>query len=123
MSYWTQSVDVEGWARVHNRTEEDLLEFNKFKEPFLRKVFYNQSYDKLQIISGLTREQLDRMSELYSELNYHYYQGTAYRIREKTLEDPDYQLWMGDGSFTVLTDYVEYIISDAKRDYNQVSGD
>ena len=89
----------------------------------MRKVFYNQSYDKLQIISGLTREQLDRMSELYSELNYHYYQGTAYRIREKTLEDPDYQLWIGDGSFTVLTDYVEYIISDAKRDYNQVSGD
>lgn len=122
-SYWTQSVDVERWAREHNRTEEDLLEFNKFKEPFLRRVFYNQSYDKLQVISGLTMEQLDQMSELYSELNYHYYQGTAYQIREKTLRDPDYQLWTGDGSFTVLTDYVEYIISDAKQDYNRVSGD
>lgn len=122
-SYWTQSVDVEDWAKRHNRTEKELLEFDKFKEPFLRRVFYNQSYDSLQTISGLTREQLDRMSELYSELNYHYYQGTAYQIREKTLQNPDYQLWLGDGSFTVLTDYVQYIISDAKRDYNQVTED
>ncbi len=122
-SYWTQSVDVEQWAKRHNRTERDLLEFDDFKEPFLRRVFYNQSYDALQKISGLTENQRKRMSEMYSELNYHYYQGTAYQIRDVVLKDPDYQLWMGDGSFTVLTDYVQYIISDAKRDYNRVEGD
>lgn len=122
-SYWTQSVDVEQWARRHNRTERDLLEFDDFKEPFLRRVFYNQSYDALQKILNLTENQRKRMSELYSELNYHYYQGTAYQIRDVVLKDPDYQLWMGDGSFTVLTDYVQYIISDAKRDYNRVEGD
>lgn len=119
--YRTQAVDVEGWARRHNRTEEDLLNFNGFKEPFLKKVFYNQSYDKLQAIPQLDESQRRRMSEVYTELNYHYYQGDAYLIRDKILENPDYELWLGDGSSTVLTDYVEYIISDAKRDYNQVS--
>lgn len=121
-SYWTKAVDVEQWAERHERTEEELLEFDKFKEPFLRRVFYNQSYDALQTISGLTVNQIDRMSRLYSELNYHYYQGTAYEIQDKVQEDPDYRLWMEDGSFTVLTDYVQYIVSDAKRDYNRVEG-
>ena len=119
--YHTQAVDVEGWAKRHNRTEEDLLNFNAFKEPFLKKVFYNQSYDKLQTIPQLDESQRRRMSEVYTELNYHYYQGDAYLIRDKILENPDYELWLGDGSSTVLTDYVEYIISDAKKDYNQVS--
>ncbi len=122
-SYWTRAVDVEKWAGNHERTEEDLLNFNEFKEPFLRRVFYNQSFDSLQTISGLTIKQIDRMSLLYSELNYHYYQGTAYKIRDKVQKNPDYQLWLGDGSFTVLTDYVQYIISDAQQDYNRVEGD
>lgn len=118
--YWTQAVDVEGWAKRHGSREKDLLEFNTFKEPFLRRVFYNQSYDALQKIPGLTENQRKRMSNLYSDLNYHYYQGTAYRISEEAQKNPDYQLWLGDGSFTVLTDYVQYIIRDAKRDYNVV---
>lgn len=122
-SYWTKAVDMEQWAKRHERTEEELLNFNKFKEPFLRRVFYNQSYDALQSIAGLTEGQRERMSHLYSELNYHYYQGTAYKIRDNVEKNPDYQLWLGDGSFTVLTDYVQYIVSDAKRDFNRVEGD
>lgn len=120
--YHTQAVDVEGWAKRHNRTEEDLLEFDTFKEPFLRRVFYNQSYDTLQKIPHLDESQRRRMSEVYTELNYHYYQGTAYLVRDQVLANPDYELWEGDGASTVLTDYVEYIISDAKRDYNRVVG-
>lgn len=119
--YHTEAVDMEDWARRHNRTEEDLLGFRAFKESFLKRVFYNQSYDALQKITHLDESQRRRMSEVYTELNYHYYQGDAYLVREKVLANPDYELWLGDGAFTVLTDYVEYIISDAKRDYNQVS--
>ena len=50
-------------------------------------------------------------------------QGTAYQIRERVLKDPNYQLWLEDGAFTVLADYVQYIVSDAKRDYNRVEED
>ncbi len=121
--YRTQTLDVEGWAKRHNRLEQDLLQFNSFKEPFLRRVFYNQSYDALQKIPELTEEQRVRMSKLYSELNYHYYQGTAYKIRDEVLADPDYKLWLEEGSFTVLTDYVQYIVRDAERNYNRVLKD
>ena len=121
--YWTQTVDVERWAKRNNRTEKELLEFDDFKEPFLRKVFYNQSYDALKRIEELSESKRERMSVLYSELNYHYYQGTAYQIRERVLKDPNYQLWLEDGAFTVLADYVQYIVSDAKRDYNRVEED
>lgn len=120
-SYHTRAVDVQGWARKNGRKEEDLLEFDTFKEPFLRRVFYNQSYDKLMGIPGLTDDQRKRMSELYSDLNYHYYQGTAYLVKEETEKSPDYQLWLEDGSLTILSDYVQYIVYDAKRDYNQAS--
>lgn len=118
--YHTRAVDVESWAKRHSRTEQDLLEFDTFKEPFLRKVFYNQSYDALSKIPELNENQREKMSSLYSELNYHYYQGTAYQIKDAVLKNPDYALWLEDGSFTVLSDYVQYIMEDAKRDYNRV---
>lgn len=131
LSYWhggsftyrTAELDVEGWAKRHNRKEKDLLEFNQFKGPFLRRVFYNQSYDALSRISSLSEDQRVRMSNLYSDLNYHYYQGTAYKIRDAVLKNPDYQLWMGDGYSSVLADYVQYIIRDANCDYNKVRED
>jgi len=118
--YETQAVDVESWAEAHGRKEKDLLKFDTFKEPFLRRVFYNQSYDALEKIPEISEKERERMSNLYSELNYHYYQGTAYQIRDKAKENPDYELWQEDGALTVLSDYVQYIISDAKRDYNRV---
>lgn len=118
--YETCTVDVEGWARRQGRKEIELLEFEAFKEPFLRRVFYNQSNDVLEKNPDITGPERERMSRLYSELNYHYYQGTAYLIKEETLKNPDYKLWMNDGFFTVLSDYVQYIVEDAEGDYNKV---
>lgn len=117
-AYHTSAVDVEGWAAREGRTEADLLNFNKFKEPFLRRVFYNQSYDALEAVEELSQEQKIQMSVLYSELNYHYYQGTAHRIRDAVETDPDYALWVDEGGGTELSDYVQYILRDAKWDYN-----
>lgn len=119
--YQTNTVDVEGWALRNDREEEDLLNFESFREPFLLRVFYNQSYDALQEIPELTEDERIRMSDLYSFLNYHYYQGTACEIRDDIIENPDYELWLNDGSFTILSDYVQYIIEDAVHDYNRIS--
>lgn len=128
LSYWhggsflyqTGTVDVEAWAKRHKRKEQDLLAFEQFKEPFLRRVFYNQSYDALIDVLALTEDQRIRMSNLYSDLNYHYYQGTAYKIKDQVLSDPDYKLWLDAGFETILVDYVQYIIEDAVDDYNRV---
>lgn len=122
-SYCTQEVDVERWAAEHNLKEEDLLEFDTFKEPFLRRVFYNQSYDELTGLNSLTEKQRQQMSEFYSELNYHYYQGTTYSIREAARKDPAFELWEEEGSVSRLGDYVLYIIEDAKWNYNYLETD
>lgn len=119
--YRTWSLDVEGWAKRNGVKNKDLLEFNSFKEPFLRKVFYHQSMASLEEIQELSREQKEQMSVLYAELNYYYYQGTAYQIRDQVKRDPVYQLWLEEGASSVLGDYVVYILEDAKRDYNRVT--
>ncbi len=119
-TYKTWSLDVEGWARKNGVKEKDLLEFDEFKEPFLRRVFYNQSIAALHEMKGLTAEQKEQMSKLYAELNYHYYQGTAYQVRDMVKQDPVYGLWENEGSLSILGDYVAYIIGDAVRDYNRI---
>lgn len=118
--YKTWSVDVEGWAKEKGVTEKDLLEFDRFKGPFLKRVFYNQSMAALTPVQELNEEQKKQMSELYAEMNYYYYQGTAYQIRDQVKQDPAYELWLEEGAASVLGDYVVYIMEDAKRDYNRV---
>lgn len=117
-TYKTWTVDVEGWAKRHGVTTPELLEFNKFKGPFLRKIFYNQSMGALDAFYGISKEEKEQMSQLYAELNYYYYQGTAYQIRDQVEKDPAYALWMEKGVLSVLGDYVMYIMDDAVQDYN-----
>lgn len=117
-SYHTEILDVEAWARKHQRTEEDLLNFEAFKEPFLRRVFYNQSYDILSGIPELRESHVKQMSEFYSDLNYHYYQGTAYKIAAEAKKTAAYKLWEEYSNYVAPADYVQYILEDALRDYN-----
>lgn len=58
--YGTWSVDVESWAREHGRKERDLLEFRKFQEPFLRRVFYNQSMTALNAVPDIPEDRKNR---------------------------------------------------------------
>lgn len=118
--YGTWSVDVESWAREHGRKERDLLEFRKFQEPFLRRVFYNQSMTALNAVPDIPEDRKKQMSDLYARLNYYYYQGTAYQIKNEVLSDPAYLMWLNEGTLTVLGEYVEYIVSDAVYDYNRL---
>lgn len=118
-TYKTWAVDVERWAADQGITDINLLNFNKFKEPFLREVFYNQSIDALNKVKGLTGDQKIRMSRLYSELNYHYYQGTAYLVKNGVEQNHDYQLWLEEGAATAESEYLQYIIRDAVQDYNR----
>ena len=119
-SYRTCAVDVEKWASDQGIKDINLLNFNKFKTPFLREVFYNQSIDALKEVEGLTSDQKIQMSRLYSELNYYYYQGTAYLVKDEVRQDPVYQLWLDEGGATEEAEYLQYIIRDAVRDFNRV---
>ena len=118
--YRTWAVDVEKWAKEHGSKKKDLLNFDEFQGEFLKKVFYNQSQKALENIPGLTDAQKKQMSNYYADLNDAYYQGTAYRICEQAYKDPAYELWMNNNALTELSEYIEYILRDAKTDYNQL---
>ncbi len=119
--YYTRSVDMRSWAREHGITNPDLLEFDAFKEPFLLSVFTRQALDELDGYRGLTDIEKDKMADFYAWLNYYYYQGTACDIRDEALRDEAYGLWSeGSGE---LCEYLDYILADAVRDYNEVWGD
>lgn len=118
--YRTWSVDVERWAAGQENAKAELLNFNKVQGPFLRRVFYNQSIAGLKEVEDLTDQQRVEMSHLYSQLNYHYYQGTAYQLKDIISDDPAYALWQEEGMASELGDYVQYILTDAIRDYNRV---
>lgn len=122
-SYRTQMLDMEGWARRNKREEEDLLNFEAFKEPFLRRVFYNQSYDILSKMPELHESTVKVMSEYYSDLNYHYYQGTAYSMVDDARETFAYRLWKEYSNVVAPGDYVQYIMGDALTDYNVLEVD
>jgi hypothetical protein len=114
-------VDVQDWAKRHKRQEEDLLEFDDFKEPFLRQVFCNQAYDALEKSDDLTEDQKTQMAELYSKLKYHYYQGDTYLVRDEIENDPAFGWWQENG--TVICDYLNYILQDGEVDYSHITKD
>lgn len=122
-SYDTKAIDMEGWAKKNNRTEEDLLEFEKFKEPFLRKVFYNQAYDVLSKIPELSESNAVMMSEFYSDLNYHYYQGTAYLVAGEAKQTKAYAMWDEFSAENMPAAYIDYILEDALGNYNMLEAD
>jgi 3',5'-cyclic AMP phosphodiesterase CpdA len=120
-SYHTAIVDVQDWAKRHKRQEEDLLEFDTFKEPFLRQVFCNQAYDALEKVDDLTEDQKTQMAELYSKLKYHYYQGDTYLVRDEIEDDPAFGWWQENG--TVICDYLNYILRDGEVDYSHIKAE
>lgn len=115
--YRTQILDMEAWAEQNNSEEEDLLNFDEFRTPFLERVFFNQAYDQLED-SDFENERKQRMSKLYATLNRYYYAGRAYEIREQILKDPYYQLWDGEVTDSILPQYILSILNDATWNYN-----
>ncbi len=119
--YYTRSVDVGRWAREHHVTEPDLLEFDAFKQPFLLQVFARRALGALSENNELTDIEKDKMADFYAWLCYRYYQGTACDIAAEAVKDPAWELWSEQNG--ELCEYLEYILSDAVRDYNEVWGD
>ena len=118
--YRTQKVDVSGWALKHGSSKMDLLQFEEFRTPFLRRVFQNEAYGVLQRFTDLTEEERRQMCAFYAELNDYYYQGRAQEIADTAINDSAYILWQEKSYPVVLTDYVGSIIDDADRDYNSM---
>ena len=121
--YETQIVDVDSWAEETGQTDENLLNFSQYRTPFLEKVFYNQAYDKLTRMPDLdlTQDEMDRMSRMYARANCYYYWGRAIEIAQELHSSEEYQLWMEHAGTSLPSEYLDYILDEARTDYNRLT--
>ncbi|MCC8027042.1 MAG: metallophosphoesterase [Clostridium sp.] len=129
-SYYTKQVDIEKWARKHQMTDENLLNFNTYSPPSLNRIFYNQAYDAMKnsreeetgdIFVQLTETEKQQMSRVYADINSACYGGKAYQVVEEAVKQPGYKLWQEYCYPIIPYEYLEYIVEDAVKDYNYLS--
>ena len=130
--YWTQSVDMESWAAKNQLEDENLLSFDTYSPPTLKRIFYNQAYDDMKdsreeesssTFVKLTQEQKDAMSQVYADLNAACYGGRAVEIVEQAKESQGFAMWEEFGYPPLLYQYLEYIVKDAVKNYNTLESD
>lgn len=129
-SYCTKQVDIEKWARKHQLTDENLLNFNTYSPPTLNRIFYNQAYDAMkdsreeepgEIFVQLTEEEKQQMSKVYADINAACYGGKAYEVVEEGVKQPGYKLWQEYCYPMIPYEYLEYIVEDGVKDYNHLT--
>lgn len=118
--YHTQILDMDSWAKASGQTDINLLEFSKYRVPFLERVFYNQAHDQLIKMTdlGFSDTQMGRMSQVYAKANCYYYWGRAVEIARQLQESAEYELWSDYAASTSQAEYLEYILEEAVTDYN-----
>lgn len=126
MEYHTEKLDVSSWAKKHGKKDENLLDFGKYGEEFLKKVTYQHAYRELSQYIGnrdyedfyMTKKKAEQMSDFYSMMCRYYYAGEVYLIREKIEKDPAFKMWVDMGHMTGLSDFLNNILEDAAENFN-----
>ena len=108
------------WAEIQGIEDENLLHFPEYQTPFLERVFYNQAYGWLsrREDSALTEKQIQEMSDFYAVAKCYYYWGRAVEIADEMKASPLFSMWQEHGYPSLETEYLEYILEEATRDYN-----
>ena len=128
--YYTRRVDMEKWARKNKSTDENLLNFDTYSPPVLKRIFYNQAYDAMKnsaeeetgsVFVKLTESEKQQMAKVYGDINAACYAGRAYEVVKEAVKQPGYAMWKEYCYPAILYEYLEYIIEDAVRDYNVLS--
>lgn len=120
--YHTQILAMDSWAKASGQTDPNLLEFSKYREAFLEKVFYYQAYDYLSRVkqAEFSSRQMERMSEVYGKANCYYYWGRAIEIAQALQNSQEYELWWEYAGNSSYAEYLNYILDEALMDYNSL---
>ncbi len=118
-NYYTKEVDVEKWAKENNIQDNNLLNFNKYKEEYFYNNSYNHVYDSLSK-DKYSEEEINDMAKVMATLNLAYFNGTTALIKEEIVNTQGYKLWeKADNSF--LKSYVISMAEDSDKDNNKWS--
>ncbi len=110
-TYTLEDVDVEGWAKSTNSTDENLLNFDFYSEDLFYDSSYTGVYNSLMKKGDVSEVEAVAMAEVMAILNLYYFGGKMNQIDEELGYDMadtvGYELWVehSDEFFS------EYIIS------------
>lgn len=118
--YTTERTDVSAWAQKKNNPDRNLQDFEGYAEEFLRNTFYRKAVEELRG-KELSQDQIKNMAQLYALLNVESVAGTACDVRDFVEEDDNFELWQMYDRTSILCMYMNEIMEDAVRDYNEMS--
>lgn len=116
LSYETRQVDVTGWAEKTGQTDENLLEFDRFKAEYVMDLIKAQILAKTpQVPEGVA----EKMARLYASIYADYCAGVKIDSKE-VRETAAYQNWL-----RYLPDSTEWkemhqMMKDNTQDYNSL---
>ncbi len=117
--YYTNEVNVEHWAISQNIKDENLKNFNKYKEDYFYKKSYENVYESLFEKNTYTVDEIEQMSNTFALLNLNYFAGTVYNVKDDILNSNGYSLWLEeDDSF--VKKYVLSMIKNSDEDKNTI---
>lgn len=118
-NYYTEAVDVQGWAQRHQVADKNLRNFEEYAAKFFESVSYDEAYRSLREADATPKQKND-MAKLFAKLNPSYYAGNSFRLKESLVRDPAWELWSEYGFFSEYYDTMVNILDDEIEDYNKL---
>lgn len=98
LTYFTQAVDVESWAKETAQSDINLLNFREYSTDFYISSQSSLSRSALDE-TELSEEDKDILSEFFAVLNIYYFSGTIDEAYDELVQSDGYKAWLekGDG--------------------------
>ena len=125
ITYHTETVNVEKWARENSYKNPDLADFFHYSENFLHQISYEHAVSDLERQNRkgtlhLSGDEIETMSQFYAKLCVYYYGGKMYEIADEVKDDPAARLWDKYQYASELSDFLRRILEDEAKDFGKL---
>ena len=125
ITYHTETVNVEKWARENSYRNPDLADFFHYSENFLHQISYEHAVSDLERQNRkgtlhLSGSEIEMMSQFYAKLCVYYYGGKMYEIADEVKGDPAAELWDKYQYASELSDFLKRILEDEAKDFGKL---
>ena len=125
ITYHTDTVNVEKWARENSYKNPDLADFFHYSENFLHQISYEHAVSDLERQNRkgtlhLSGSEIEMMSQFYAKLCVYYYGGKMYEIADEVKGDPAAELWDKYQYASELSDFLRRILEDEAKDFGKL---
>ena len=125
ITYHTETVNVEKWARENSYKNPDLADFFHYSENFLHQISYEHAVSDLERQNRkgtlhLSGSEIEMMSQFYAKLCVYYYGGKMYEIADEVKGDPAAELWDKYQYASELSDFLRRILEDEAKDFGKL---